>query len=461
MMNSSRARMILSSLNPGLHFEVGDVNRLPVWEIRDAERIYDTIERAFDEHERHREASVEFVGPGPSCWRWAQGWAQRMVDREDGDPWEPFAPEYDAPQPADFVSFAFGVALGRFGGGGEGVLEPHRASEHPTLPRGIAFLSGYRDQDSLQHPACAPLRAAWQEHGPALCEGAKSASLKDYLRERFFKERHRALYENRPIFWPLSSSKRSFVAWVSIHRMDADTLPALMADHLLPEQAAIEVERKELLARIEAAEGKEEAALQKRMAQILKLSKELEEFTAAVRRCAFVGAPYPAAPGARHPEGRAEPVAYAPALDDGVMINSGALWPLLEPQWKDPRGWYKELCEASGRKEYDWSRLAQRLYPARVEAKCAVDPSLAVAHGSLWRHHPALAYEWELRLQHELADPAFRLDEPGSEARRAHFLTEHPATALDLHAREQKRRDRLATAPEDDAPDPDDDPDDE
>jgi hypothetical protein len=442
-MNSSESRFILESLSPGLGFEAGDVNRLPVWEVRDAEAIYDTIERAFDEHERHREASVEFKRPGPSCWRWAQAWAQRMVDREDGDPWEPFDPEYDAPQPVEFVSFAFGVALGRFGGGGEGVLDPELLSGHEALPRGIAFLSGYRDQDSLQHPACAPLRAAWQEHGPALCEGAKSLSLKDYLRERFFKEHHRTLYENRPIFWPLSSSKRSFVAWVSIHRMSGDTLPVLLVDHLLPEQAVMEAERKDLQARIEAAEGKEKAPLEKRISQVLKLQAELEEFIKAVRVCALNGAPYPGAAGAKAPAGRAEAVAFAPVLDDGVMINSGALWPLLEPQWKDPKGWFKELCEANGRKDYDWSRLAARLYPARVERKCTADPSLAVAHGCFWRLHPALAYEWELRLQHELSDPTFTLDELDAKAHREHLLAYNPSLARGIEAREALRLTRL------------------
>jgi hypothetical protein len=31
-------------------------------------------------------------------------------------------------------------------------------------------------------------------------------------------------------------------------------------------------------------------------------------------------------------------------LDDRVMINGAALWPLLKPQWKDPEKWWKQLC---------------------------------------------------------------------------------------------------------------------
>jgi hypothetical protein len=67
-------------------------------------------------------------------------------------------------------------------------------------------------------------------------------------------------------------------------------------------------------------------------------------------------------------------------LDDGVMVNSAVLWPLLEPQWKDPKKWWKELATAQGKKDYDWSHLAARYFPTRVGQKCHDDPSLAVAH---------------------------------------------------------------------------------
>ena len=57
-------------------------------------------------------------------------------------------------------------------------------------------------------------------------------------------------------------------------------------------------------------------------------------------------------------------------MDDGVIINSAALWPLLAPQWKDPKKWWKELAAAEGKKDYDWSHLAARYFPKRVDAKC-------------------------------------------------------------------------------------------
>jgi len=130
-------------------------------------------------------------------------------------------------------------------------------------------------------------------------------------------------------------------------------------------------------------------------------------------------------------------------LDDGVMINSAALWPLLAPQWNDPKKWWKQLCLADGRKNYDWSHLARRYFPARVEEACQQDPSLAVAHGCFWKDHPAKAYAWELRLQDEIR-PAFTIDEAGSDEHRARFLARHAAEARAIEAAEEKRRERKA-----------------
>ena len=53
----------------------------------------------------------------------------------------------------------------------------------------------------------------------------------------------------------------------------------------------------------------------------------------------------PPSTDAKCPE-REVDAAFEMDLDDGVMVNSSALWPLLEPQWKKPKSWWKELCLA-------------------------------------------------------------------------------------------------------------------
>ncbi|HCF59314.1 MAG TPA: BREX-6 system adenine-specific DNA-methyltransferase PglX, partial [Myxococcales bacterium] len=371
MMNSSLSKFVLESLNPGMHFEVGDVNRLPVIPVSDPLLVFDRVSAAFSEHEASREASYEFQKPNGSPWLYAQSWAQEAIDRAPGVAFPKYSPTYESPSALESLSFLIGVALGRFGANGEGIL-----TEAPpaALPNGILFVSAATEEDSLKHPACAPILDSWKEHGPAIAEGT---DLRTWLRKDFFAH-HKSVYENRPIYFPLSSAKKSFVAWVSIHRWTSTTLSSLLADHLLPERRRLEGELDDLRqAKAKGGKGKAE----RRFAEVQRLLAELTEFIDKVTECAERGPP-PTSPGETPREGDAR---YEMDLDDGVMINSAALWPLLEPQWKDPKKWWKELATAKGRKDYDWAHLARRYFPDRVDRKCHDDPSLAVAHGCFWR----------------------------------------------------------------------------
>jgi hypothetical protein len=429
VMNTTTSRFVLESLNPGIGFEVGDVNRLPVFPVSAADTIFSILEHAFNDYEAARETSAEFRRPGPASWGYAEGWAQLAVDRPEGASLPAYVPEIDIPKPQAFVSFAIGVALGRFGADGEGILE----ETPPTaLPTGALFVSG-AEIDSLDHPACAPLHASWQEHGSTVGQGD---DLRTYLRKSFF-DYHKKLYENRPIYFPLSSTKRSFVAFVSIHHWKDDTLNALLADHLVPTKRRLEGELEDL--RTARTTGGNKGKAERRYAEVQKLLEELNDFIVKVTEIAEQGPPPPDDKTPR----REMDARYTMDLDDGVMVNSAALWPLLEPQWKDPKKWWKELATAQGKKDYDWSHLAARYFPTRVRAKCHEDPSLAVAHGCFWALHPAKAYAWELRLQDEIR-PDFTIDEAGSDEARERFLAEHAREAAEIEVTEKKRRDRKA-----------------
>ena len=256
------------------------------------------------------------------------------------------------------------------------------------------------------------------------------------------------MYDSRPIHWPLSSAKKTFVAWVNIHRMNSQTLKVLLADHLIHgARSRIDGELADLR---QVRDSEDRQAARKADARLGKLTlwlDELNEFITAVEQCADHGAP---PTDGRCPE-REQDAVYAPDLDDGVMINSAALWPLLEPQWKDPKKWWKELASAQGKKDYDWAHLAIRYWPSRVDEKCQGDPSLAVAHGCFWRYHPERAWAWELRLQQEIA-PDFRIEEApyrpggkhlgdeGDAPHRLTWLSDHPAEALAAVEKEATRR---------------------
>lgn len=418
-LNSTVARRVLESLNPTISFQVGDVNRLPLFPIASADEIVAKLDQAFTRHEQARENSVEFKRPGPSPWAYAQQWAQAAVDRPAGTPLPGYVPVEEPENPRDHLSFALGVALGRFGRNGEGILDEAPAS---ALPHGILFLSASGGPDSLEHPAAQELR----EHALYLCT-------------KFFAEDHLKRYEKRPIYFPLSSEKKSFVAWISIHRWADNTLQVLLADHLLPEEKRLAGELADLAEARTQGDKKAQVAAHKRYEEVLALHGELQAFAKAVQAIAERGAPCPGCTP------REVDAPFRMDLDDGVMINSAALWPLLLPQWKDPKTWWVELCNAKGKKDYDWSHLAARYFPTRVDKKCQVAPSLAVAHGVFWKYHPEKAYQWELRLQSpDELGPDFRLEEAGADSYRADFERHHPDKVRELREAESRRRERKA-----------------
>ena len=458
LLNSSNARYTVESLNPGTGFEVGDIGRIAYTPPPGSQFIGKVLDASFAASESCREPSVEFVSPGASPWRSAQRWASQAVNTSRSAALSEFLEELDPEPPTDHLSFALAVALGRFAPVDDqgqpttinqpGILDPTTADLSHALPAGILFLDGSLEEtdqrDDLGQAAAAPLHQAWSRHGSAI---APNRGLRDWLRLDFFKDVHKGMYENRPIHWPLSSSGKIFVAWVNIHRMDDRTLKVLLADHLIPARSRIDGELDDLRQVRDSDDRKAARAADTRIGKLTRWREELQEFISAVEQCVDHGAP----PTDGRCPAREQDTVYAPDLDDGVLINSAALWPLLEPQWKDPKKWWKELASAQGKKDYDWAHLAMRYWPSRVDEKCQGDPSLAVAHGCFWRYHPERAWAWELRLQQEIA-PDFRIEEApyrpggrdlgdeGDAPHRWSWLSDHPAEALAAVEKEATRR---------------------
>ena len=441
-LNGPIAREVMGSLNPTIRFQTGDINRVPIIPPVGAQDIFTHVREVFDQHEVARESAWGFKRPARSSWRYCQRWAYHALNRRDGENLPLWEPEYDDPSAASFVSFSFGVTLGRFDAAGDGLL-----AEAPdtALPGGIIFLSAATGVDSLNHPAAQPLLDAWKDHGAAI---AARSDLRTWLRKSFFAyHKHKDQYDSRPIYFPLSSSRKSFVAWVSIHRWRDDTLTTLLADYLVPERTRLQSASEDVLGALSRDRRSQEA--ERRRAEIQGYLDELDEFIERVREVAERG---PAPTDPKTPE-REVDARFEMDLDDGVRINAAALWPLLKPQWgSTPEKWWKEIATEKGPqgKHLDWSHLAARYFPTRVAEKCRTDPSLALTHGCFWRLHPALAYAWELRLQDEIR-PDFTIDEDGSDEARARFLAEHPDDAAAIVEKEEVRRRRKANRNGDDA----------
>ena len=209
----------------------------------------------------------------------------------------------------------------------------------------------------------------------------------------------------------------------------------------------LEGELKDLQTARYGADKRAARGAEKHYNEVLKARDELKYFIADMEQCADRGAP----PTDAQCTPRERDARYAPDLNDGVIVNASALWPLLHPQWKDPKKWWRALATAKGRKNHDWAHRTMCYWPTRVDEKCQADPSLGVAHGCFWRYHPARAWAWELRLQDEIG-PDFRIEEaaycpggrelgdPGSGSHRKTWLRDHPKEALASVEKEAVRR---------------------
>jgi len=333
------------------------------------------------------------------------------------------------------LAWALGVALSRFDAqtGGLVDLAEERKQEQnleidqnapKALPHGMFFLSqrGDVEEQITEEPNSnkglikylkqiltykhgkEKSDAIWDEIEQALVYDCKETitdkdrqkfSFNQFLREKCFNF-HKSVYENRPIYFPLSSKKRTYVVWCNIHQWNNGTLQTVLAEFLMPEKRKFELRIDEMQKRKVGIQNKKELNdLEKTITSHSRWNDELDEFIIATARIAEKG------PNSKAQE---RPMSYVMDLDDGVMINSAALWELLYPFWKDPKKWWGHLEKPVGKNDYDWSHFAMRYWPKRVWQKLEKDPSLAVAHSDYGEYkgrdlfkelHPEMAKKWE------------------------------------------------------------------
>jgi len=314
------------------------------------------------------------------------------------------------------LSWAIGVLLGRFdpvtGGLMDLAEQPDTSRMHP---HGLLYLTSFDEMTGYPRPsgfnigttAITHLRETltarwgaerageiWGEIEDALVAGEKQESVTAWIRQKAF-DRHKDIYQKRPIYFPLVSAKKNFFVWINIHRWTEGTLKAVLANYLKPDQGTLESRLRRLREDIQRTEDRRRRnELEGEVAELAKLQEELDAFVARVTTVAERG-PDPAVQEVEAP--------FVMDLDDGVMVNSAALWDLVHPLWKDPKTWWESLARPKGKKDFDWSHLAMRYWPKRVFEKCKKDPSLAVAHSDYGAYagrdlfeelHPEAARKW-------------------------------------------------------------------
>ena len=346
---------------------------------RDARRRLDelvALELGFDRDDI-REMEVEFDRcVAPTTGPWSSG--THAITKE--------ALQREA---AQIASALFGFAIGRLDvrPAVAGVSPRGRDSAFDGLPAtGPAHVSGALpadypipvpgdgiltvDDGSSRDVGKAVARVAgaiWKDRASAVEEDLAALLEVETLRayfvgkgSRHFFGDHQARYSKgrrtAPIYWQLATPSASYSVWLYLHAFTKDTLYKVRNDSVAPKLSHEERQLESMRAQFGASP---KATERTRLAEQAAFVEELRAFLEDVKSVAPL---------------------WNPDFDDGVVINFAPLWRLV-PQHK---AWQKELkttWDALCVGEYDWAHLAMHLWPERVVPKCAVDRSLAIAHG--------------------------------------------------------------------------------
>jgi len=103
-------------------------------------------------------------------------------------------------------------------------------------------------------------------------------SINQFLREKAFAF-HKSVYDNRPIYWPLTSKSKSYVVWTNIHAWHDATLNNILADFLKPEHKALTMKIETLrVAKATTTDNKDINKLEKEIGTLDKQLDELDQF---------------------------------------------------------------------------------------------------------------------------------------------------------------------------------------
>ncbi len=246
----------------------------------------------------------------------------------------------------------------------DGVRKVNRQSPYPiAIPWDGLLVDDPNHPLDIARRVHEVIEIIWNDRSEAIeneaCKILSVASLREYFRKPsgFFAEHLKRYSKSRrqaPIYWPLSTASGSYTVWLYYHRFSKDTLYKVL-EHVKKKIAHEEQQHTHLLAEGGSSPS---AEWRKTLTAKVEFVTELRSFYEEVARVAPL---------------------WNPDLDDGVVVTYSLLWRMIayKPWQKTVRACWDEL--AAGK--HDWARLAMHLWPDRVVPKCAMDRSLAIAHG--------------------------------------------------------------------------------
>jgi hypothetical protein len=205
--------------------------------------------------------------------------------------------------------------------------------------------------------------AIWDQASELL--DPKGKSIRSWLAAEFFDDHMKRYSMSRrkaPQIWQIAVPSRKFSVWMYSQNLTRDSFIQVQNDITGPKLAYEELQLTNLMqASGDSGTFKEVKEIETQKTFV----EELRELHDEIKRVAPL---------------------WVPSLDDGVVLAMSPLWRLVPHD----KGWQRELktkwSELVAGK-YDWSHLAMHYWPERVVPKCAVDRSLAIAHGleeKLW-----------------------------------------------------------------------------
>ncbi len=270
-LNADVVREGLDVLAPTLNYQVGDVARLPVPDLRageDDDRVSRMIALA-RANWAERETSHEFVtspllaANGETLAERVATYAAAKAERraemtrlecESSEYWSHVLSSATgvAPTPSlggstsslavpdttdlvkDLISFAVGCIVGRYSIDGFA----------PDADNVVPVVDGDWFEDDIVARFRQFLRAAFgeqhfEENLRFVTEPLGVKSLRDYFVKSFYKD-HVQRYKKRPIYWLFSSSKKSFNALIYMHRYTPSTVSTVLNEYLREFQAKLQ-----------------------------------------------------------------------------------------------------------------------------------------------------------------------------------------------------------------------------